>query len=263
MSTATASKGSNAAQAENVGHDRVLRGSGPEDRSAPFGHALVKAARGRPANRRPHRRPGQVHGHAHLRAGVPGAVLPDGHGRAVALRCGRRVGRDRLGAVRVHLLGVRRAPGLRLPLPGHRRAEPEREHRGRPARPDHRLRPQPPGHRGHGDFPRHAQPDHRGSVRLGGHRTGGAAARGQRRPHVPAPAARQRPHGAGRVRLHLRTRQGEGAARRQRRRVRLQRADDHAGAAGRQRRWPHTTWTSPSCTRPPSNRSTPPPSWPR
>ena len=49
----------------------------------------------------------------------------------------------------------------------------------------------------------------------------------------------------------------------QRRRVRLQRADDHARAAGRRAAGRSTTSTSPSCTPPPSNRSTPKPSSPR
>ena len=52
-------------------------------------------------------------------------------------------------------------------------------------------------------------------------------------PEVPAAAARQGARGARRVRLPLRPGQGRGAAHRARRQLHLDRADDHAGAAGR------------------------------
>ena len=175
---------------------------------------------GRRPDRRPDRRPRQVHRHAHLRQGVPAAVLPDGHGRAAAVRRRRGHGRDRAGAVRVDLLGVRRPPRLRLHLPRHRRARPERQHRRRPARPDHRIRAVASGHRGRRDLPRHPRPDHRRPLRLGRHRPGGAATGRQRRPHLSAAAARAGAHRARRIRLHLRTGQGQGAARRRRRGVR-------------------------------------------
>ncbi len=68
---------------------------GQKTTSAPFGHALVKAAQENDKIVGPHRGPGQVHGHAHLRQGVSGAVLPDGHGRAAPLRRGRGHGRNR------------------------------------------------------------------------------------------------------------------------------------------------------------------------
>ncbi len=62
-------------------------------------------------------------------------------------------------------------------------------------RTDHRLRAQPSGHRGHGHLPGHPQPHHRRPVRLDRHRTGRPAARRLRRSHLPAAAAggRSRP----------------------------------------------------------------------
>ena len=193
--------------------------AGQKTAAAPLGHALVAAGRAEPEGRRPVRGPGQVHRHAHLPGPLPGTVLPGRHGRAAAARRRRRDGRDRADPVRVHLLGVRRPPRLRLPVPGHRRTQPERQRRRRTARPDHRVRAQPPGHRGHRDLPRHAEPDHRRPLRLRRHRTGRPATRRRRGPVVPAAAPRERAHRAGRVRLHLRTGQGQGAARRQRRRA--------------------------------------------
>ena len=107
---------------------------GPEDRLRPVRARPGQGRAGKRQDRRPHRGPGQVHGHAHLRPGLPGAVLPDGHGRTAALRRRRRPGRDRPGPVRLHLLRVRRPPRLRLPLPGRRRTQPERQHRRRAPR---------------------------------------------------------------------------------------------------------------------------------
>ena len=91
----------------------------------------------------------------------------------------------------------------------------------------------------------------------------GTATGGQRRPHLPAAAARAGAHRARRVRLHLRVGQGQGAARRRRRGADLQRADDDAGPAGRRRAGRHTTSTSLSCTPPRSNPSTAKPCSPR
>ena len=106
------------------------------------------------------------------------------------------------GAVRVHLLGVRRPTRLRLHLPRHRRARTERQHRRRPAGPDHRIRTVPSGHRGRRDLPRHARADHRRPLRLGRHRPGGTAIGRPRRPDLSAAAARPGADGARRVRLH-------------------------------------------------------------
>ena len=49
---------------------------------------------------------------------------------------------------------------------------------------------------------------------------------------LPAAVAGEGAHGVGRVRLHLRARQSQGAAARTRCRLRLQRSDDHAGPTG-------------------------------
>ena len=204
---------------QDLRDDRQHRRSRAEDRARTVRARAGRVGRAEPEGGRPVRGPGQVHRHAHLPGPLPGTVLPGRHGRAAAARRGRRDGRDRADPVRVHLLGVRRPPRLRLPVPGHRRTQPERQRGRRPARPDHRVRTQPPGHRGHRDLPRHAEPDHRRPLRLRRHRTGRPAARRRRRPVLPAAAPRERAHRAGRVRLHLRTGQGQGAARRQRRRA--------------------------------------------
>ena len=168
---------------------------GQKTASAPFGHALAKLAAGAPGDRRALRGPGQVHRHAHLPRRPPGAVLPDGHGRAGHVRRRGRPRRGRSGALRVDLLGLRDPPRLRLPLPRHRRTQPERQHRRRTARADHRLRAQPPGHRGPGDPARLPEPDHRRPLRLRRHRTSRPAARRPRRarPTCGCSAARSPP----------------------------------------------------------------------
>ena len=182
------------------------------------------ARRGAPGDRRAVGRPRQVHRHAHLPRRPPGPVLPDGHGRAGDARRRRRNGRGRAGAVRLDLLGVRDPPRLRLPVPGHRRAQPQRQRRRRAARPDHRVRAQPPGHRGPRDPARLPEPDDRRPVRLGRHRAGRAAAGRPRRAHLPAAAPRRGAHRARRVRLPLPAGQGRRAAHRPRRRAHLHRA---------------------------------------
>ena len=178
--------------ADHLGDDRLVRRPGAEDHPGSVRARPGHARRGAPGDRRAVGGPGQVHRHAHLPRGPPGPVLPDGHGRAGHARRRRRTGRGRAGALRVDLLGVRDPPRLRLPLPRHRRAQPERQRRRRAARPDHRLRAQPPGHRGPRDPARLPEPDHRRPLRLGRHRAGRPAARRPQRADLPAAAPRRR-----------------------------------------------------------------------
>ena len=121
-------------EAEDLGDDRLLRRPRPEDHPGPVRARPGQGRSGRRPDRRTVRRPGQVHRHAHLRPGVPGAVLPARHGRAAAARRRGRLRRGRAHPVRVHLLGVRDPPGVRLPLPRRRRTGPQRQRRRRTAR---------------------------------------------------------------------------------------------------------------------------------
>ena len=206
---------------------------GQRTTSAPFGHALARLAQERP----------EIVGlSADLAKYTDMHVFRDAHpdrffqmGMAEQAMLGAAAGMAEVGLVpvRVHLLGVRHPPRLRLPVPRHRRAQPQRQRGRRPARADHRLRAQPPGHRGPGDPARLPEPDHRRPLRLGRHRAGRAAARRPPRADLPAAAPRGGAHRARRVRLPVRARQGRRAAHRPRRRAHLHRADDHAGAAGR------------------------------
>ena len=84
-------------EAEDLGHDRLLRGPGPEDHVRAVRACPGQGRAGERQDRGTDRGPGQVHGHAHFRPGLPGTLLPDGHGRAAALRRRRRPGRDRPG----------------------------------------------------------------------------------------------------------------------------------------------------------------------
>ena len=68
--------------ADHLGDDRLLRRRRAEDRPRTVRARPGRAGRGEPGDRRAVRRPGQVHRHAHLPRRPPGAVLPDGHGRA-------------------------------------------------------------------------------------------------------------------------------------------------------------------------------------
>ena len=236
--------------------------AGQKTAPAPFGHALVTVAEQNPKIVGLSADLAKYTDMHIFRDRFPRTVLPGRDGRAAAARRRRRDGRDRADPVRVDLLGVRRPPRVRLPLPGHRRTQPQRQRRRRTTRPDHRIRTQPPGQRGHRDLPRHAQPDHRRPLRLRRHRTGRPATRRRRGTVLPAAAPRERPDRAGRIRLHLRTGQGQSAPRRQRRRLHLQRPDDHARTRRSESPGKRTTSTSQSCTPPPSNPSTPPPSSP-
>jgi transketolase len=88
-----------------------IASEGQRVRAAPFGKALVEYA----ASNRPKwsasRGPGQIHRPASVRAGLPGALLPDGHGRAVADGRGRRHGQGRAVpfATTYAVFGTRRA----------------------------------------------------------------------------------------------------------------------------------------------------------
>ena len=219
--------------AHHLGDDRLVRRPRPEDHQRPVRARPGQVGRGAPGDRRAVGGPGQVHRHAHLPRRPPAAVLPDGHGRAGDARRRGRHGRGRARALRLHLLGVRHPAGLRLPVPRHRRAQPERQCRRGAARAHHRVRAQPPGHRGPGDPARLPQPHDRRPLRLGRHRAVRPAARRPCRADLPAAAARAGADRARRVRLPVRARQGRRAAHRPRRRAHLHRADDDAGAASR------------------------------
>ena len=117
-----------------------LAAEGQPTKPAPFGHALTALAAKRARDRRPDRRPEQVHRPLRVRPGLSRSLLPDGHGGATADERRRRDGARRLPAVRHHLRRLRVAAGLRLHLPRDRRGEPERQDRLRPAGTDHRLR---------------------------------------------------------------------------------------------------------------------------
>ena len=144
---------------------------GQKTTPAPFGHALVASRAGRRPDRRADRGPGQVHRHAHLRPGLPAAVLPDGDGRAAAVRRRSGDGRDRVWC--------RSRRPIRCSPPAARMTSsastsPSRDLNvnivGGLARADHRIRAVAPGHRGCRDLPRHTRPDHRRPLRLRRHR---------------------------------------------------------------------------------------------
>ena len=120
-----------------------IAGEGQVTRSAPVRPRARTLAREQP-NRRHDRRPRQVHRHARLRKKVSRALFPDGHGRADADGCGRRLAHE--GAqpfvTTYCVFATRRAYDF---IPGDRRRRPRREDRLRAARPHDRLRSDPPG----------------------------------------------------------------------------------------------------------------------
>ena len=148
---------------------------GQKTTPAPFGHALVEAAQ---ADDRIVGLTADLGKYTDMH--IFAQAFPERYfqmGMAEQLLFGAAAGMAETGLmpVRVDVFGVRHPPRLRLHLPRHRRAGPQRQHRRRVARADHRLRAVAPGHRGRRDLPRHPRADHRRPLRLRRHRAGRAA----------------------------------------------------------------------------------------
>ena len=150
---------------------------------APFGQALVEAGARPAGDRRPYRRPRQVHRHPAVPRRVSRPFLQRRHGGAEPRRDRRRPGADRQDPLRHDLRRLRHAARLRLHRHRRRPQRRQRQDHRRAARPHHRLWRHAPGDRGPGADAHDPRPRHHRPLRRHRHRPGD---RRDRRP-IPGP----------------------------------------------------------------------------